>query len=164
MPRKLWTGRDDAQLRAWHATGRSAHGYAREHGWSSNTVSRAGRRLGLVWSADRPAAAQQAVEYNARASRARRRAWAMEIAARTVHRMTDDEYATLVKGEGGAEHTRTLAFVPAHDWHRLASSLATMSAMLDRLDTADGGPDVEAGVAMLTALGDALRTVAADPE
>ncbi|WP_087483550.1 helix-turn-helix domain-containing protein [Brachybacterium massiliense] len=140
-----WTAEDDAKLRALHAEGRTLTSIARELGRSSSTIARHGKAAGLSWSRAKVKAANEARTVDAKARRlaiVEKQLTITELLQASVERgAAGHGWQTILKGDGGAEHTQRLNHVPARDAKDMMSALNSSSTIIARLDDQTGDHD-----------------------
>ena len=139
-----WTPEDDQRLRDLHATGKSLHAIAQEMSRGKATVSGQSKALGLSWAREQVHAATTAKVRDAKARRAAALEAELEILELAQARVLDamrrrSSWRTVMRGEGGAEHTDDLDFVPSRDLRDETSSRNAMAGIIAKLDTDDNG-------------------------
>lgn len=158
MATRPWTADDDDLLTRLHADLVTLTAAARQMERSKATVSRHAARLGLAWDRTQTNAATVAKVKDAAARRADAVLVELELLelAQTQARdgLNGKGWKTLQRGEGGAEHTRELDYVPARDLREHTAARSGMATIIGRLDTTD--PAVDAGRSMLEALANTL--------
>lgn len=138
-----WTDARDRQLRDLAAKGTSVRGIAAELGTTKSTVDRRIQRLGIVLDRSSTEAATRANATDAKARRARLLVSVydeLEALAEDLKRArTEHQWKTILKGEGGVEHTRTLDFVPIRDRRDAADTISRLHVVAHRIETQDHG-------------------------
>lgn len=133
-----WTDDEADRMRAMHAEGRSLNSIARELGRSPGTVSKRAKEAGLSWSRAKVKAANEARAVDAKARRlaiVEKQLTITELLQGTLEQGAAGRgWSTLIRGEGGAEHTQTLRYVPARDAKDTMSALNSSSTIIARLD------------------------------
>lgn len=155
-----WTDDESDQLRALHADGASLHSIAKTMGRSKDTISRKAAALGLSWSRDRTAAAAHALAVD---GKARRQKIVVRVYDEAEALLTDLEagragrgWRTVLKGEYGAEETRSLDFIPPTDRRTIADALNRQLMSAAKLEAVDATDGAEQEKSLLRQLGESL--------
>ncbi len=150
---------EEQQIRTLHAQDIACKEIARRLGRSPSTISKAAKRLGLLFDRARTQQATQAKRVDAKARRAQLSLDLLDDAARLRRRLWQPSVQVFPSGKGPARVTLDLP--PAKDARDFVLAVHTAirgHADLERLDS-DTGAD--AARSMLGQLGEALQ-VAAD--
>ena len=153
-----WTPDEDERLRQLVKDGASNGQAAKVLGRPRSTTHDRAKKLGLSFDRSQP---RKAVESHVQDVRARRAALALkelEIIERSAQLHLDgldgNGWRTLIRGEGGSEHSTTLDFIPAKDASLAAQARNTSAAIIARLD--DRATEHDTARSVVTRLVDAL--------
>lgn len=160
-PRRV-TDDEVETVRRMHADGKSLNAVARALGRSTSTIGTISKRLGLSWDRSRLAAAVSAKQTDNRARRAALIEAAYVEMGEIVKRLRagrEGEFHTILKGEGGAEHTETIEFVPSVEALNLLRAFSVVAKTAVDLEKVDGDQGVDGAKSMLGNLALGLRAV-----
>jgi hypothetical protein len=154
-------------VRRLHGEGKSLSATAREMGRPTSTIALVAKRLELFWDRSKMAAAVSAKQVDNRARRAALIEAAYIEMGEIVERLRDGrgtpsktgEFRTILKGEGGAEHTATLDFVPSVEALNLLRAFSVVAKTAVDMEKVDGDQGVEGAKSMLGNLSLGLRAV-----
>ena len=156
-----WTPDEDERLRQLVKDGASNGQAAKALGRPRSTTHDRAKRLGLSFDRSQP---RKAVESHVQDARARRAALALkelEIIERSAQLHLDgldgNGWRTLIRGEGGSEHSTTLDFIPAKDASLAAQARNTSASIIARLD--DRATEHDTAKSVVAQLFDQLEVV-----
>jgi hypothetical protein len=128
---------DAAVLRRLHGEGKTLGECARTLGRSGGLISQKAEDMGLSWDRERTRKAVEALKADAAERRARLAMRHLEHAERTLDRLDQTTYRTLIKGDRGADVVADLDFIPAEEYRLLTITGKTHEEAAIKLDLHD---------------------------